>query len=871
MAIKYPSCFRQQFVDKNGRPVASGKLEFYLAGTSIPLPAYTIDGVSLGDTVTLDIEGSAEFALDTARTYDICLYDKFDRLLNTFNSVSSSGEDGGGMQNPMSAIGDMIVGGVDGDPQSLSTTGANEGDVLKLTDDGDGNLIPHWDVDAAGMSNPMTAIGDMIVGGTDGDPQRLGIGANDQIFSVYSGSPKWRSILNGTGISLDTASNYIKISADTQTGDHKVVVDGNDTSPGYLASKITAGSNVTITNNGTAIEISSIDTGMLNPMTTAGDLIVGGASGAPNRIGIGTDGYVLTVSSGAPVWSSIPTQTGDHKIVVNNNDTNPQYLGSKLKAGAGVSIAYYNNDKMEITSQGQVKINSSGSLGYLTDKLIQGSGITLTKTNSDITIAANTQTGDHKVVVDGNDTTPGYLGSKLVQGSGITLTAGANNITIAANTQTGDHKILANSTDGTAGYLYNKIRVGTGGLSKTTYTSGSSTSVELGIDVSGSTSGQVLTSTGTGVSWANQTGDHLVIATLADSTGPSSLKGKVMSVSPIKITTDTENSVQKVKFAIDSTGATSGKVLTANGSGGVSWSAIPTQTGDHKVISAAGDPWPDYLGGKVRARAGGEIKITTESNYVFFGVSSTDQTSGKLLTSNGSGGVSWEDPAVQTGDHKVLTNSADGLSGYLSDKISVTNGLSKDSLTVGTNTRLVLGINTTGASSGQVLTYNNNDVTWNYLPTKTAWSIRRDQCSNGIARVVDRTYIVRFWGGTEGGITKPEEIVSLLYGGGAGAVYRAYVWDGLTRAMTHYGEAAADGQSLHVPLTEIGTFNPTNFWIGICMHNAGSGDPRFISGSFGSGSGSYYYDAAFNSGDALPSNQSLTTSTINTSFGLAGR
>lgn len=44
--------------------------------------------------------------------------------------------------------------------------------------------------------------------------------------------------------------------------------------------------------------------GMTNPMTTAGDLIVGGVSGAPGRLGIGTDTHVLTLVSGAPAWAA---------------------------------------------------------------------------------------------------------------------------------------------------------------------------------------------------------------------------------------------------------------------------------------------------------------------------------------------------------------------------------------------------------------------------------------------------------------------------------------------------------------------------------------------------------------------------------------
>lgn len=46
--------------------------------------------------------------------------------------------------------------------------------------------------------------------------------------------------------------------------------------------------------------------GFANPMTTAGDIIVGGTGGAAGRLGIGTAGQVLTVNSGAtvPEWKA---------------------------------------------------------------------------------------------------------------------------------------------------------------------------------------------------------------------------------------------------------------------------------------------------------------------------------------------------------------------------------------------------------------------------------------------------------------------------------------------------------------------------------------------------------------------------------------
>lgn len=48
--------------------------------------------------------------------------------------------------------------------------------------------------------------------------------------------------------------------------------------------------------------IDLIDTLNDNPMTAAGDIIIGGTSGAPTRLAKGTDGQVLTLASGNPVW-----------------------------------------------------------------------------------------------------------------------------------------------------------------------------------------------------------------------------------------------------------------------------------------------------------------------------------------------------------------------------------------------------------------------------------------------------------------------------------------------------------------------------------------------------------------------------------------
>ncbi len=60
-----------------------------------------------------------------------------------------------------------------------------------------------------------------------------------------------------------------------------------------------AGQVLKVNSGATALEFGTVSSGMSNPMTAAGDLIYGGSSGTPSRLGIGTAGQVLTVNSGA--------------------------------------------------------------------------------------------------------------------------------------------------------------------------------------------------------------------------------------------------------------------------------------------------------------------------------------------------------------------------------------------------------------------------------------------------------------------------------------------------------------------------------------------------------------------------------------------
>lgn len=55
--------------------------------------------------------------------------------------------------------------------------------------------VPSWDA-AGAVTNPMTASGDMIVGGVAGDPTRLAAGASGFVLSIVAGVPTWTDALS---------------------------------------------------------------------------------------------------------------------------------------------------------------------------------------------------------------------------------------------------------------------------------------------------------------------------------------------------------------------------------------------------------------------------------------------------------------------------------------------------------------------------------------------------------------------------------------------------------------------------------------------------------------------------------------------------
>jgi hypothetical protein len=176
---------------------------------------------------------------------------------------------------------------------------------------------------AGGLSNPMTTAEDMIVGGASGVPTRQGFSANKFPARASTGGMVAKDITDfglslvddadasaaratlGLGTAATTAASTYATAAQGATAD-------SATQPGDLAAIATSGDVGDLTGfpGGSTNFLREDGTfaappggsGMTNPMTTAGDIIVGGASGAPARLAKGSDGQVLRMASGVQAY-----------------------------------------------------------------------------------------------------------------------------------------------------------------------------------------------------------------------------------------------------------------------------------------------------------------------------------------------------------------------------------------------------------------------------------------------------------------------------------------------------------------------------------------------------------------------------------------
>lgn len=185
--------------------------------------------------------------------------DDFYKFNGSSWEVFSGGSSGGGIASIVAGAG-IAVDATDPENPIISATGSG------------------------GMSNPMTAAGDIIIGGSSGTPQRLNAGSNGQALLIVSGVPAWGAIYSSP---LTTTGDLVYASS------------------GATAARLAVGSNgQVLTVSGGVPTWQNSAAGFSNPMTTRGDIITGGTSGSPQRLAKGTSGQMLVAGSADPSYSN---------------------------------------------------------------------------------------------------------------------------------------------------------------------------------------------------------------------------------------------------------------------------------------------------------------------------------------------------------------------------------------------------------------------------------------------------------------------------------------------------------------------------------------------------------------------------------------
>lgn len=159
----------------------------------------------------------------------------------------------------------------------------------------------------------------------------------------------------------------------------------------------------------------------INPMTSEGDMIVGDATGSPQRLAVGTDGDVLTADSGAPNGVAWVTGGGGSYSDEQAQDA----IGTILTDSTSIDFTY---------SDATPSITASVILEWLQDTV---AAMFTGGTDSGITVTYQDASGTIDLTVSGgggytDEQVRDVIGAALVAGNNIDITVndGADTITI---------------------------------------------------------------------------------------------------------------------------------------------------------------------------------------------------------------------------------------------------------------------------------------------------------------------------------------------------------------------------------------------------------------------------------------------------------
>ena len=325
----YPPYFPCYIPLPNGKPAAGGKLYAYFTGTNNLAPLYAEDGTILvGSVADIDSSGQVHVLLDPAITYRLKVVPPVGSQMpdQIYDNVRVANGTIVGMENPMTTKGDLIVGGPDGEPDRLGV-GA-DGDILATALFG-GNLSPKWESGTKKYRNvfsyvPSPQISDGYLGclfylSTAGQTLDLPSAASIPAKSFID-----FVFLDGTATLTITPQGGSVLNAQgsaiTIGGQaasfYRLTFLGRGDIGGVPTDQWALGGSVSSGGGG----------GMVNPMDGLGQLIYGGVGGDPTKLAnpADTDKWLGIANVGpgryVPSWKNLPATMQENFSLLDSTD-----------------------------------------------------------------------------------------------------------------------------------------------------------------------------------------------------------------------------------------------------------------------------------------------------------------------------------------------------------------------------------------------------------------------------------------------------------------------------------------------------------------------------------------------------------------------
>ncbi len=353
-----------------------------------------------------------------------------------------------------------------------------------------------------------TASGDGVLFDNTSGSDNTALGFNTG-RGVTTGSGNTILGANVIGLAAAITNNIILASGDgvikAQNDGTNWTMQGTVTAPtfiGALTGTATTATNVSgtvaIANGGTGASTATSAFNALSPMTTAGDIIYGGASGVGTRLAKGLDGQVLTLTSGQPSWAAAAVG------IPYTGATQAVNLGAYNLTVNGLTVGLGNGTGGGNTAFGNQALNLNTASGGNT-------AIGSQALSKNTTGLSNTATGNGAL----SNHTTGSRNTSFGNDSGLGITTGDNNTAIGASAN-----VTGASTNATAiGYAAiattsNTIQLGNTSVTNVK-TSGTLTAGTVTYpNAHNSTAGQVLTTNAAGTAtWITPAGGGVDLTT----------------------------------------------------------------------------------------------------------------------------------------------------------------------------------------------------------------------------------------------------------------------------------------------------------------------------------------------------------------------